>query len=105
MLVAQLWYPDTATPTATPDPASSLSAAPPLSPIPGKKLTLKEKWKNLKEEDKKRKEEQIKYISEEDATKITGYGKDGGPKTRDEEKNGYVPTGVGKVFKAFLKLS
>jgi hypothetical protein len=71
---------------------------------PTKKLTLKEKWKKLKEEDKKRKEESVKVISEEEATKITGYGKDGGPKTRDEEQNGYKSTGVGKLILGIIKL-
>jgi hypothetical protein len=71
---------------------------------PTKKLTLKERWKKLKEEDKKRKEESVKVISEEEATKITGYGKDGGPKTRDEEENGYKSTGVGKLILGIIKL-
>jgi hypothetical protein len=49
---------------------------------------LKDKWRSLKEGDKKRKEEQIVHVTEEEATKITGYGKDGGPKTRMEEEEG-----------------
>jgi hypothetical protein len=97
--VTQSWYPGTATPTVTSNTVSTSSA-----PTSGKKPTLKEKWKKLKEEDKKRKEQKITYITEEDATKITGYGKDGGPKTRDEEKNGYKKTGTWKVIHTFLGL-
>jgi len=92
--------------TATPPAGDGFFAAPlasqTSSQAPAKKPTLKEKWQKLKEEDKQRKERSITYISEQDATKITGYGKDGGPKTRDEEKNGYKKTGVGKLLRAIF---
>jgi hypothetical protein len=79
------------------DTASEFSTAPSTAPLLSPthqtakatpSTSLKDKWRNLKEEDKKRKEEQIVHVTEEEATKITGYGKDGGPKTRREEEEG-----------------
>lgn len=83
----------------------SLSMSPPTSTEDshqdtashGHMHSLKQKWKDLKEEDKARKSNQVQYVTPEEADRITGLDK---RREAEAEENKDSPKGV----KRFLGL-